>query len=91
MVQPDGTFKTEEIQADANTYPVRTVNASVSRFIPDSTSRFTRRMRHAHNMLYQQEVKKINELGAEGWQLVSTTQEGRITRYLFRKDAVATQ
>ncbi|UOQ72368.1 hypothetical protein [Hymenobacter cellulosilyticus] len=91
VVQPDGTFKTEEIQVEATAYPAKMVNASIARFTPDSTSRASRRLRYGHNKLYQLEVKKLNELSAEGWQLVSTTQEGSTTRYLFRKDAMAAQ
>ncbi|MCB2407192.1 hypothetical protein [Hymenobacter lucidus] len=89
VVEPDGTFKTEEIQVNASLYPKRTINGSISRFSPDSTGNSERRVRYSRNLLFQAETRKVNELSAQGWQLVSTTQEGFTTRYLFRKDAAA--
>ena len=88
-IEPDGTFRTEELVADANTVGKKMANASIARFTPDSTTNYTRRQRYAQNIVYQAEVKKVNELSAQGWQLVSTTQEGVTTRYLFRKDGPA--
>jgi hypothetical protein len=52
----------------------------------DSTSTRLRRFRYARNYIYQAEVRKLNELSAQGWTLVSTTQEGVSTRYLLRKE-----
>lgn len=89
VIEPDGTFKTEEIQVDGGNFPKRTINGSISRFTPDSTGNYERRMRYSRNLLFQAETRKVNELSAQGWQLVSTTQEGVTTRYLFRKDGAA--
>ncbi|PJJ54797.1 hypothetical protein [Hymenobacter chitinivorans] len=92
VIQPDGTIRTEELQKfEANTVGKKAANASISRFAPDSTSSYTRRQRYAQNTVYQAEVKKLNELSAQGWQLVSTTQEGPTVRYLFRQGLVAGQ
>ncbi|UOQ53218.1 hypothetical protein [Hymenobacter cellulosivorans] len=91
-IQPDGTFSTEEVQVlPITSISKKTANASIARFTPDSTSNNIRRQRYAQNTVYQAEVKKLNELSAQGWQLVSTTQEAATVRYLFRKDAAVTQ
>ncbi|WP_179197586.1 hypothetical protein [Hymenobacter crusticola] len=48
-----------------------------------------RRARYLRNYVYQAEVKKLNELGAQGWVLVNTLQEGTTVRYLLRKDGLS--
>ncbi|TGE27039.1 hypothetical protein [Hymenobacter metallicola] len=89
VIAPDGTFRTEELQVEANKVSKKAVNASIARFTPDSTNNFLRRQRYIQNIVHQAEVKKLNELSAQGWQLVSTTQEAQTIRYLFRKDGPA--
>lgn len=87
VIEPDGTFKTEELPIIANSFPRQNINASIVKGTSvDSTSGRLRRFRYARNYVYQAEVRKLNELSAQGWNLVNTTQEGLTTRYLLRKE-----
>ncbi len=87
VIEPDGSFKTEELPVIVSTFPRQSINASIVKgTTADSTSTRLRRFRYARNYVYQAEVRKLNELSAQGWNLVNTTQEGFSTRYLLRKD-----
>ncbi|SFQ19501.1 hypothetical protein [Hymenobacter arizonensis] len=87
VIEPDGTFKTEELPVIASNFPRKSINATIVKGTTvDSTSTRLRRFRYARNYIYQAEVRKLNELSAQGWSLVSTTQEGVSTRYLLRKE-----
>ncbi|QDA60838.1 hypothetical protein [Hymenobacter jejuensis] len=85
----DGTFTTVELPTlRGSTYSKKVVNASMSGRI-DSTTNLLRRNRYVSNLLYQAEVKKLNELGTQGWVLVNTLQEGTTVRYLLQKNEEA--
>ena len=87
VIEPDGTFRTEELPVIAYNFPRQSINASIVKgTTSDSTSTRLRRFRYARNYIYRAEVRKLNELSAQGRNLVSTTQEGVSTRYLLRKD-----
>ncbi|RTQ49228.1 hypothetical protein EJV47_13865 [Hymenobacter gummosus] len=87
VIGPDGSIKTEEFWVDRDRTPKQVVRASIVRALADSSNWVTRRSRYAENLVYQAETNKLNELGAQGWQLVNTLQEGLVVRYLFRQDA----
>ncbi|TGE10126.1 hypothetical protein [Hymenobacter fodinae] len=87
VIEPDGTFKTEEFRLFGWTVPKKTVNASVSQAaVIDSSNLNQRRARYTRNMVYQAEIRKINELSSNGWVLINTLQEGPTVKYMFRKD-----
>lgn len=88
IIQPDGSFTTVEFPT-LNAFDVtkKELKASLAQGRADSTKTFDRRYRYARNYIYQAEIKKLNELGAQGWTLVNTLQEGTTVRYLLRKDS----
>lgn len=87
VIEPDGTFKTDEFRLFGWTVPKKTVNASISQAAAiDSSNLNQRRARYTRNMVYQAEIKKINELSANGWVLINTLQEGTTVKYMFRKE-----
>ena len=87
VIEPDGSFKTEELPVVTTALPKATVQATIVKgSTTDSTSTRLRRFRYARNFIYQAEVRKLNELSTQGWVLVSTVEDGNTTRYLLRKD-----
>ncbi|TDN37313.1 hypothetical protein A8B98_01880 [Hymenobacter sp. UV11] len=87
VIEPDGTFKTEELPVISYNFPRESIKATIVKSsATDSTSTRLRRFRYARNYLYQAEIRKLNELSAAGWVLINTTQETGATRYLLRKD-----
>jgi len=87
LVQPDGSFTTVELpQLQNDGVPKKELKATLLQGRADSTGTWLRRARYLRNYVYQAEVKKLNELGAQGWVLVNTLQEGNTVRYLLRKD-----
>ncbi|RAK66912.1 hypothetical protein [Hymenobacter edaphi] len=87
VIGPDGSIKTEEFLVDRNVASKKVIGASITRALADSSGWGYRRSRYALNKVYQIETNKLNELGAQGWVLVNTSQEGSTVRYLFRQDA----
>jgi hypothetical protein len=87
VVGPDGTIKTEEFMVNRDMYSKKLVRSSIVRPLADSSAWLTRRTRYMDGAFYQAETRKLNELGAQGWELVNTLQEGSYVRYLFRQDA----
>ena len=68
VIEPDGSFKTEELPVIAQNFPRQSINASIVKgTTTDSTSTRLRRFRYARNYIYQAEVRKLNELSAQGW------------------------
>lgn len=87
VIEPDGSFKTEELPVVTTALPRATIQATIVKGTTiDSTSTRLRRFRYANNFIYQAEVRKLNELSAQGWVLVNTVETGATTRYLLRKD-----
>ncbi|TGD81247.1 hypothetical protein [Hymenobacter wooponensis] len=87
VIEPDGSFKTEEFRLFGWTVPKKTVNASITQAAAiDSSSLTQRRARYTRNLVYQAEIKKINELSSNGWVLINTLQEGTTVKYMFRKE-----
>jgi hypothetical protein len=87
VIEPDGTFKTEELPVITTSFPRENIKATIVKgTATDSTSTRLRRFRYASNYVYQAEIRKLNELSAQGWVLINTIQEGGTTRYLLRKD-----
>lgn len=87
VIEPDGSFTTQELPVITTSFPRESIKATIVKgSSTDSTSTRLRRFRYARNYVYQAEVRKLNELSAQGWVLVSTTQDGASTRYLLRKN-----
>ena len=87
LIEPTGSFTTVELpRLSGASISKKELNATLAQGRVDSTSTFVRRERYLRSYIYQAEVKKLNELGAQGWVLVNTLQEGTTVRYLLRKE-----
>ena len=88
VIEPNGSFTIVELPIlFSASIPKKELNATLVQGRADSTSNMTRRLRYIRNCVYQAEVKKLNELGAQGWVLVNTLQEGTTVRHLLRKES----
>jgi hypothetical protein len=92
LIEPNGSFTIVELPVlYSASISKKELNATLVQGRVDSTSNTTRRLRYLRNCVYQAEVKKLNELGAQGWVLVNTLQEGTTVRYLLRKESPSQQ
>ncbi|WP_324675859.1 hypothetical protein [Hymenobacter sp. GOD-10R] len=92
LIEPNGSFTTIELpKLVVSSISKKDLSATLAQGRADSTSTLVRRTRYLRNYIYQAEVKKLNELGTQGWVLVNTLQEGSIVRYLLRKETPSQQ